>query len=339
MLVGTAASALVIGALLLWAQAVKPREREMIYSDLSDAGWGVLRHSIDHGVRVNVTNTQAGRVAFAQWSSDGERLAVLTYTDAGYILSIFDERHQLQDRVELIHIEASALAWSPYGATIAVHGIRIERDYTVCSIQLIDVEARAVTERACQTPYAARWTPTNDLITIEYPPAEPIRLTYQESMLRSNPSGIFASHSEYLSPDSRFFAQSIYTDNPPTKTIEIRRAADETLIASLAPRDFNLHPSWSPDGQRLAFVNVNTLSPYPYYLYVVDSDGKNLQLLAHFEVSLYDHVPYFPQWTDDGALILMVISDQTLLIDAQRGGIVRTFSAIGNPQLRPQVNR
>ena len=76
----------------------------------------------------------------------------------------------------------------------------------------------------------------------------------------------------------------------------------------------DVDPSWSPDGERIAFVSDRNNKAD--YLYVMDSDGGNLKRLTS------DAVSRGPAWSPDGQKILYVRSKggyQLWVIDADGG--------------------
>ena len=84
-------------------------------------------------------------------------------------------------------------------------------------------------------------------------------------------------------------------------------AADQALIMTAAPvlrrlpkigfgREYS--PAWSPDGARIAFGSVNSLNELDPEIYVVDTDGSNMERLTNnigFDME--------PAWSPDGARI------------------------------------
>jgi Tol biopolymer transport system component/DNA-binding CsgD family transcriptional regulator len=61
-------------------------------------------------------------------------------------------------------------------------------------------------------------------------------------------------------------------------------------------------PSWSPDGQRLAFYRHTP--PRAPSLYVIDRDGTNETFIADLGVYM-PYIEHAPQWSPDGALVLV----------------------------------
>ena len=54
------------------------------------------------------------------------------------------------------------------------------------------------------------------------------------------------------------------------------------------------HPSWSPDGQRIAF---NAGSPTASDIYLIDIDGSGLTKITSDRVR-----NFYPTWSPDGSL-------------------------------------
>ena len=60
-------------------------------------------------------------------------------------------------------------------------------------------------------------------------------------------------------------------------------------------------PSWSPDGQRIAFTSSGAMDIAGWYIYVVDADGKNLRRLGQDDQS-----GWYPSWSPDSKRIAFV---------------------------------
>ena len=76
-----------------------------------------------------------------------------------------------------------------------------------------------------------------------------------------------------------------------------RLALARNLVAPvLSTKNSLSQPSWSADGQHIAFVNNSTAQ---LTLYIADADGRNKQLLT----SRPDTSDYDPQWSPDGRFI------------------------------------
>ena len=59
------------------------------------------------------------------------------------------------------------------------------------------------------------------------------------------------------------------------------------------------YPSWSPDGTRIAFTSSGAMDTAGWYIYVVDTDGKNLRELG-------PESGWYPAWSPDGTRIAFV---------------------------------
>ncbi len=90
--------------------------------------------------------------------------------------------------------------------------------------------------------------------------------------------------------------------------------ASKTSVALTSGQHNEWWPTWSPDGQRIAFVTKRGDDPdrhMNFDIYAVSRDGKNEQAITHFIGN--DNEPYWesrPQWSPDGQRIAYLRSGE-----------------------------
>jgi len=129
---------------------------------------------------------------------------------------------------------------------------------------------------------------------------------------------------------------------PDAKTLAFSRATDEgTDIYTLNIKDHcclqrltvgrfsdNLSPTYSPDGQRIAFVSTRAGQPQ---VYVMAADGTDEQLFAPFDYGVTG-ASYAPDWSPDGQSVAFHRdvggTYQVFVLDV-RTRVVRQLTSIG----------
>ncbi len=99
--------------------------------------------------------------------------------------------------------------------------------------------------------------------------------------------------------------------------------ADGTGFAQI--RSTGAHPSWSPDGRRIAFADDSGGSSPRHpdgtsAIYVMNADGSNVQKLSNIEDTLAEFVEA-PDWSPDGTRIAFFGSAKIFVIGADGTGV------------------
>jgi TolB protein len=128
----------------------------------------------------------------------------------------------------------------------------------------------------------------------------------------------------------RFLITSVRTGN--TEIFCVDPYTGSAANVTRNPASHQRYPSWSPDGSRIAFTSDRNGA---YNLYVMDTDGGNVQQLTY---EAAPSVVYFPNWSGDGKRIVFGLAgcEPPLMceIDAN-GGSKRILGAGRDPHISP----
>lgn len=123
------------------------------------------------------------------------------------------------------------------------------------------------------------------------------------------------------------------TDRDGNREVYVMAAdgSDQTNLTN--DPDFDVEPSWSPDGMRIVFAsNRSTAVLGPPYIYIMDADGTNPVRLEASEGGRE------PDWSPDGQTIVFALGDHIYQMNVDGSNlkqVVFTDSAESSPDLSP----
>jgi Tol biopolymer transport system component len=106
-------------------------------------------------------------------------------------------------------------------------------------------------------------------------------------------NGKLVYYTSWVGPHTFFTPPDIYTVDP-----------DGSNQARLTTDERSSYPTWSPDGQRIAFSSSRDRTDYGHSIYTMNADGSDVRRLT-------SHPPrndYRPKWSPDGGKIAFISS-------------------------------
>ena len=135
-----------------------------------------------------------------------------------------------------------------------------------------------------------------------------------------------------VSPDGRNIAFSKYCESstPPCSQMYIIGAdgIDPLVLQTGDTRDHPGHPTWSPDGRRIAFVQQGA-GTTASQIFSINADGTGVTQLTHTGYNGY------PEWSPDGSRILITHSDDAPPGDLRYGIYEMDADGSNIHQLKP----
>lgn len=180
--------------------------------------------------------------------------------------------------------------WSPDGRRVAFEKRR-QQDYKDVHVMAADGSSRGLLARFAQTP---AWSPDGKLIAFVNGNDSIHVIAPDGSGLRDlvpPRAGVTGMCCPVWSPDGRAVAFSNFLGREGIYIV----AADGSRLRWLVGQNAGLYPSWSPDGDQLAFTR------HPLYgadAYAIGSNGRGLRRLARELKFTQD-----PAWSGDGRRI------------------------------------
>ncbi|MGH7471051.1 MAG: hypothetical protein ACRENP_24135 [Longimicrobiales bacterium] len=228
------------------------------------------------------------------WSADGTRIAFFSERDGNSELYIMDADGNNPTRLTRMPSSEGYPQLSPDGRSIAFDSDRADG----FDIYIMDVDGTNV-RRLTQHPardVAASWSPDGqhlvfmsdragtgfDVYSIKRDGTGETRLTQTN-----------ASWFPVFSPDGRKLALHVQRD------VHVMPAEGGALQRLTHEPANGMHPSWSPDGNRIAFMSWRNGRTE---LFVMNADGSNQQHILSMERG--DAID--PRWSPDGTRIVFV---------------------------------
>ena len=243
-----------------------------------------------------------GEQLHPDWSPDGRFIAFDVANDQGtYDIWLADTADwSFEKVVDCVDpcLWANEPAWSPDGTTIAFQRHGMDGEVEISSLELLDVASKdletVLTTGSDQVVYAPRWSPSGDALAMEVPAfadgeltgisVATVDLTADVPALHTIvPATKFANNVDW-SPDGGHIAFSAPIEGgEPGGALsdlwmvrpdgsELTQVTDVAAAGGAA-----VHPTFTPDGQRIMFMLTDTASGDSQVMATVALDGTDPQ--------------------------------------------------------------
>ena len=241
-------------------------QARIAFSSNRDGNWEIYVMDTDGGNLRRLTENPNGDRS-PSWSPDGKQIAFVSDRDGHFVhhvtseIYVMDNDGSNQQNLTNNPSDDRDPSWSPDGKQIAFASRRDE-NYEIYVMDADGSNPQRLTENPNGDRYPS-WSPDGERIVFS---------ARRDGHFRNN----FGITDEIYVMDADGGNQQRLTEN----------------------RQNDWHPSWSPDGERIAFASDRKGDFQNFEIYVMDADGGNQQKLT--ENRVYD---WHPSWSPDGERI------------------------------------
>ena len=219
-----------------------------------------------------------------KWAPDGSAVAFWRHTETHDRIYVYDLKTGLRSRFGTFE-QVSDPAWSPNGRRLVFGQLKPNRVNRLAVARFGSLTLKVLPEaRFGRTP---DWSPGGSLIAwvlaFDTATIYTVRSDGTDRFGLSEPATAITDQNidPSWSPDGSLVA---YSFNPGDTGAQIYTVSydgvDRATITPVVAGTFDHAPAWSPDGTRIVFDRYLSPGPFNRSLYLMDSNGDNVQLLT-----------------------------------------------------------
>ena len=305
--------------LVLTAATLLPKTRaatgeQLVFTAYADnnAQMEIYLLDVDSGNVQNLTNNASGTQTNPAWSPDGKSIAyisALPSSQDAYNIVVMDVATRENRILAANGLVWSEPVWSPDGKQIAYWSYDKDKNGAIYIVNSDSGEAQRLGDTGRGGGVGLSWSPdgthilyssSDGLYTATVDDGTATNLTIDKDRVSAT---FLAAGAGVWSPDG---TQIAFVANWEPKSLQIytMNADGSNPQLVIAQTDWQIGPTWFPDGKRLVFTYESSSTHKLGQLYTVQADGSEpTQLTDQMEL-------YLPKISPDGSQIAYIVSNQ-----------------------------